>query len=83
MTEDELRRLLRGLPARGPRPQTFRLNDVVRIKSGPLASFTGRIEGINQSKALLKVKVELFGRDRSVKLKFSDVENVSANDSGR
>ena len=51
----------------------FRLGDVVRIKSGPFASFTGRIEGINQAKALLKVRVEIFGRETPIKLKYSDV----------
>jgi transcription antitermination factor NusG len=29
--------------------------------SGPFVSFTGKIEGINQSKALLKVKVAIAG----------------------
>lgn len=54
----------------------FRLGDTVRIVSGPFASFTGKIEGINQSKALLKVKVAIFGRKAPIKLHFGDVENV-------
>jgi transcriptional antiterminator NusG len=56
------------------KPQTFRLGDTVHILSGPFASFTGTIEGINQNKALLKVKVEIYGRDTPIKLSFSDVE---------
>ena len=56
---------------------TFRLGDVVRIKSGPFAAFRGKIEGINQAKALLKVVVEIFGRVTPVKLKFSDVDEIS------
>ena len=56
--------------------QTFRLGDTVRILSGPFASFTGKIEGINQAKALLKVKVAIYGRDDAIKLNFSDVEQV-------
>ena len=56
--------------------QTFRLGDPVRIMSGPFVSFTGTIEGINQSKALLKVKVEIYGRDQPVRLSFGDVEHV-------
>ena len=56
--------------------QTFRLNDVVRIKSGPFAAFTGRIDGINQARALLKVRVNIFGRTEPVKLKFIEVEKV-------
>ena len=59
------------------RHQTFRLGDTVRIMSGPFVSFTGTIEGINQSKALLKVKVAIFGRSEPVRLNFSDAENIS------
>ena len=66
-----------GRPNRSKR-QTFRLGDTVRILSGPFVSFTGKIEGINQDKALLKVKVAIYGRNKPIKLNFSDVENVSA-----
>lgn len=55
----------------------MRLGDTVRIVSGPFVSFTGRIEGINQAKALLKVKVTIYGRNSPIKLKFSDVEKTS------
>ena len=58
----------------------YRLGDVVRIKSGPFAAFTGKIEGINRAKALLKVAVEIFGRVTPVRLKFSDVDKVSLGD---
>jgi transcription termination/antitermination protein NusG len=54
--------------------QTFRLGDTVRILTGPFASFTGKIEGINQSKALLLVKVAIYGREKSIRLNFADVE---------
>ena len=66
-----------GMPTSRKR-QTFRLGDTVRILSGPFVSFTGKIEGINQDKALLKVKVAIYGRNQPIKLNFSDVENVSA-----
>ena len=56
--------------------QTFGLGDTVRIMSGPFASFTGKIEGINQSKALLLVKVAIFGRTKPIRLNFADVEVV-------
>ena len=68
---------LQGRPNRRKR-QTFRLGDTVRILSGPFVSFTGKIEGINQDKALLKVKVAIYGRNKPIKLNFSDVESVSA-----
>jgi transcriptional antiterminator NusG len=54
------------------------LGDTVRIVSGPFVSFTGEIEGINQDKALLKVKVAIYGRNNPIKLNFSEVEKVAA-----
>ncbi len=77
MTEDELQRLLRGIPEKNSR-FTFALGETVRIKSGPFASFTGKVESINQAKSLLKVAVTIFGRAKPVKLRFLDVEKVSA-----
>ena len=78
MTEDELQRMLQGIPSKKNSRFTFRLGDTVRIKSGPIASFTGKVEGINQAKSLLKVMVNVFGRAKPVKLRFLDVEKVSA-----
>ena len=78
MTEDEIRRMLQGIPNKKEARFTFKLGDTVRIKSGPFASFTGKVEGINQTKSLLKVMVNIFGRAKPVKLRFLDVEKVSA-----
>ena len=78
MTEDELRRMLQGMPGRKNSRFTFKLGDTVRIKSGPFTSFTGKVEGINQTKSLLKVMVNIFGRAKPVTLRFLDVEKVSA-----
>ena len=74
---DELEGILRRLPERKHQPQTFRLGGRVRIRSGPFAAFTASIEGINQSKRLLKVRVEIFGRTTDIKLGYSDVEVVT------
>ena len=54
----------------------YRLGDMVRIRTGPFAAFTGRIEGINQSKALLKVMIDIFGRRTPVKLSFHEVDKL-------
>lgn len=76
MTEDEIRRMLQGIPSKKNSRFTFRLGDTVRIKSGPFASFTGKVEGVNQAKSLLKVMVKIFGSAKPVKLRFLDVEKV-------
>ena len=73
---DELKQLFRDWPERKRGPKTFRLGDTVRVLSGPFAAFTGRIEGINHAKRLLKVSVEVFGRETPVKLGYADVEKV-------
>ena len=78
MTEDEIQRMLQGIPRKKNSRFTFRLGDTVRIKSGPFTAFTGKVQGINQTKALLKVMVNIFGRAQPVKLRFLDVERLSA-----
>lgn len=74
---DEPGQILSGPPRRGRGPQTFRLGDTVRVLSGPFASFTGSIEGINQAKRLLKVRVEIFGRETPLRLGYFEVEKIS------
>jgi transcription termination/antitermination protein NusG len=60
-----------------PQPKfSFRIGDMVRIKAGPFAAFTGKVEGINQSKSLLKVAVEIFGRVTPVKVSFLEAEKL-------
>jgi transcriptional antiterminator NusG len=56
--------------------RVFRLGDTVQIAAGPFANFEGKIDGINQAKALVKVKVTIFGRTTPVKLSFSEVRNL-------
>jgi transcriptional antiterminator NusG len=63
--------------AMNPEPKhVFILGDMVRLKAGPFASFTGKIEGINQSKAMLKVAVDIFGRRTAVKVNFREAEKL-------
>jgi transcription antitermination factor NusG len=50
----------------------------VRIKSGPFTSFTGKVDGINQAKCLLKVRVNITGRAKPLKFRFLDVEKVAS-----
>ena len=76
MTEDEFQKLLGREPKKNAR-FTFTLGETVRIKSGPFNAFTGRVEGINQAKSLLKVAVTIFGRTHPIELRFVDVEKAS------
>jgi len=54
----------------------FQVGDMVRILTGPFASFTGRVTGINQSKTLVRVSLDIFGNDTDVRLSFDEVEVV-------
>lgn len=61
-----------------PKPKfTYTAGEVVRIKSGPFASFTGKVEEVNEEKSTLKVNVTIFGRSTPVELLFLDVEKVT------
>ena len=77
MAEVKQKMLFREMNGRRRGPQTFRLGDTVRVLDGPFAAFTGSVEGINQARRLLKVRVELFGRTTPVKVGFADAEKVS------
>jgi transcription antitermination factor NusG len=74
---DKLKQLFRGWPQPRRGPWTFRVGDTVQIRSGPFAAFTGTVEGINQARRLLKVRVEIFGRTAALKFGFDEVETVS------
>jgi transcription antitermination factor NusG len=56
---------------------SFSPGDQARIKTGPFASFTGRVESVDRETATLKVIVIIFGRAVTLALNFRDVEKVN------
>ena len=56
---------------------SFKVGEVVRIKSGPFQAFTGRVEEVDGSKSTLKVMVTIFGRNQPIELGFLQVEKLS------
>ncbi|HEV8366738.1 MAG TPA: KOW motif-containing protein [Pyrinomonadaceae bacterium] len=56
--------------------QFFNVGDIVRIKCGSFANFTGVVDRIDISKAVLVVDVEIFGRRTAVEVTFSEAEKV-------
>ena len=55
----------------------YSIGEMVRLKVGPFQSFVGRIEGVDEQQATLKVKVEIFGRPEPIELRFIDVEKLT------
>jgi len=61
-----------------PKPKfTYQMGEVVRMKSGPFAGFTGEVGGVNEDEALLKVSITIFGRSTPYELSFLEVEKVT------
>jgi len=56
---------------------SFDVGQMVRIKSGPLQAFTGRVEEVDHKAWKLKVRVSIFGRHEAIELKFLDVEKLT------
>jgi transcriptional antiterminator NusG len=60
-----------------PRPRIeFEMGQVVRIKEGAFADFSGSIAEVNYDKNKLVVSVTIFGRATPVELGFSEVEKA-------
>ena len=55
----------------------YSVGEMVRIKTGPFQSFTGRIEEVDESATIVKVMVKIFGRRQPVELRLIDVEKIA------
>lgn len=56
----------------------YETGETVRIKSGPFASFTGRVVEVDRDEEVLKVTVRFMQKWRVLKLRFLDVEKAPA-----
>jgi ATP-dependent Clp protease ATP-binding subunit ClpA len=54
----------------------YSVDEMVRIKSGPFAAFTGKVEEVDEDASKLTVRVFIMGRDQPVELRFLDVEKI-------
>lgn len=80
LTQEEVDQIVHNIEIATEKPKpkfSYEVNEVVRIKSGPFASFTGKVEEVNEEKTTLKVNVTIFGRSTPVELSFLDVEKVT------
>jgi transcription termination/antitermination protein NusG len=58
------------------RPAPLRIDQLVRVRSGPFAGFRGTIAEIDEATARLKVAVAIYGRETPVELEPGDVEKL-------
>jgi transcriptional antiterminator NusG len=80
LTDQEVDQIVHNIEIATEKPKpkfSYENGEVVRIKSGPFASFTGKVEEVNEEKMILKVTVTIFGRATPVELNFLDVEKVT------
>ena len=77
LSKNEVERILKKTGFEKPKPKTeFVEGQTVKVKTGPLADFTGVISEINLDQSKLKVLVSIFGRETPVELNFNQVTKL-------
>ena len=77
LTDAEVQQIMRAMGVEEERPHIdFQLHQMVRLKAGPLVGQVGRISDINEERGKLKVLVDMFGRETSVEIDFTQVEEA-------
>ena len=79
ISDEEAARMLNQVKAGVERPRTtvtFEIGETVKVSDGPFASFSGKVEEVDEERTRLKVAVSIFGRETPVELEFTQVEKV-------
>jgi transcriptional antiterminator NusG len=63
-------------PKRSKPRMEYQVGEVVRVKEGPFADFSGQVAEINIDQLKLKVLVNIFGRETLVEMEFSQVAKL-------
>ncbi|MGE3328407.1 MAG: transcription termination/antitermination protein NusG [Acidimicrobiia bacterium] len=64
------------VPKRSKPKLEYAVGEVVRVKEGPFADFSGQVAEINADQLKLKVLVNIFGRETLVEMEFGQVAKL-------
>ncbi len=81
ISDEEAARMLHQVKEGVERPKptvTFEVGETVKVSDGPFASFSGKVEEVDEERTRLKVAVSIFGRETPVELEFAQVEKVAS-----
>lgn len=78
LTREEFKKITKTTSPEVPKKTSTDLEEgmVVRVSSGPLADFDGKIAEVNADAGKVKVMVSIFGRETPVELGFDQVEKI-------
>ena len=77
LEEYEVRRIMTNLAASQAAPKVmWNKGEAIRVVAGPFSDFSGKIEEVIGEKEMLKVLINIFGRDTPVELEFDQVEKM-------
>ncbi len=77
LEEYEVRRIMTNLEASQEAPKVlWNKGEAIRVVAGPFSDFSGKIEEVMVEKEMLKVLINIFGRDTPVELEFDQVEKM-------
>ena len=73
----EVKRIMKNLESSQEAPRVaFNLADIIRVIEGPFSDYTGKVEEVHADKEMLKVLINIFGRETPVELEFTQVERM-------
>lgn len=77
MSQMEIERIFKRMGVEEPKYKIeLQVDDLVRIKDGPLKGFEGKVTEVDDDKGRIKVLVSMFGRETPVTLDFLQVAKV-------
>ena len=73
LSPDEVEKMSNGSSSRSAARFEITVGETVRILSGPLENFTGKLEEVDTLRKKVRVRVSMFGRDTPVELEYDQI----------